>query len=144
MGITLSVPFGYEPSEEVRKLPEDFRDMVNFCIEKALESGVTGYARLRRLVYGEWKSRWNYSTHFCHSAVRVATSMLKSWRRMLNRRLHSWNFRRLQFYIEYKARLEGLPVVYINPKGTSSLCPVCGGRLAPNGHGLVKCVQPHA
>jgi len=59
--------------------------------------------------------------------------------RMLNRRLHSWNFRRLQFYIEYKAKLEGLPVVYINPKGTSSLCPVCGGRLAPSGHRLVKC-----
>ncbi|MEM3832616.1 MAG: transposase [Thermoprotei archaeon] len=57
----------------------------------------------------------------------------------LNRRLHSWNFRRLQSYIEYKAKLEGLPVVYVNPKNTSSLCPMCGGRLAPNGHRLVKC-----
>ena len=54
--------------------------------------------------------------------------------RMLNRRLHSWNFRRLQFYVEYKAKLEGLPVVYVNPRGTSSLCPMCGGRLVPNGH----------
>ncbi|MEM0010767.1 MAG: transposase [Candidatus Bathyarchaeia archaeon] len=57
----------------------------------------------------------------------------------LNRRLHSWNFRRLQFYIEYKAKLEGLPVVYLNPKDTSSLCPICGGRLAPNGCRLLKC-----
>jgi len=59
--------------------------------------------------------------------------------RILNRRLHSWNFRKLQFYIEYKAKLEGLPVVYASPKGTSSLCPMCGGRLAPNGHRAVKC-----
>ena len=59
--------------------------------------------------------------------------------RMLNRRLHSWNFRRLQFYIDYKAKLEGLPVEYVNPKGTSSLCPVCGEKLAPNGHRRVKC-----
>jgi len=59
--------------------------------------------------------------------------------RQMNRRLHSWNFRRLQFCVEYKAKLEGLPVVYVNPRGTSSLCPVCGGRLAPNGHRLVKC-----
>jgi len=59
--------------------------------------------------------------------------------KMLNRRLHSWNFRRLQFYVEYKAKLEGLPVVYVNPRGTSSLCPVCGGRLASNGHRRVKC-----
>jgi len=28
---------------------------------------------------------------------------------------------RLQFYIEYKAKLERLPVVYVNPKGTSGL-----------------------
>jgi len=45
--------------------------------------------------------------------------------RMLNRRLHSWNFRRLQSYIEYKAKLKGLPVVYVSPKGTSSLCLIC-------------------
>jgi len=57
----------------------------------------------------------------------------------LSRRLHSWNFRRLQFYIEYKAKLEGLPVVYLNPKDTSSLCPIGGGRLAPNGCRLLKC-----
>jgi putative transposase len=37
--------------------------------------------------------------------------------RTLNRRLHSWNFRKLQSCIEYKAKLEGLPVVYVNPKG---------------------------
>jgi putative transposase len=61
--------------------------------------------------------------------------------RMLNRRLHTWNFRKLQFYIEYKAKLEGLPVHYINPKGTSSLCPVCGGKLASNGHRLLKCLK---
>jgi len=60
--------------------------------------------------------------------------------RRLNRRLHSWNFRRLQFYIEYRAKLEDLPVHYINPKGTSSLCPICGGRLiASNGHRQLKC-----
>ncbi|MDI9619997.1 MAG: transposase [Candidatus Nezhaarchaeota archaeon] len=45
----------------------------------------------------------------------------------------------MQFYIEYKAKLEGLPVVYINPKDTSSLCPICGGRLASNGYRLLKC-----
>ena len=59
--------------------------------------------------------------------------------RMLSRRLHSWNFARLQFYIDYKARLEDLPVEYVNPRGTSSLCPVCGEKLALNGHRRVKC-----
>jgi len=51
---------------------------------------------------------------------------------ILDRRLHSWSFRKLQHYIEYKAKLEGLPVVFVNPKNTSSRCPICGGRLTPN------------
>ncbi|MFN3621837.1 MAG: RNA-guided endonuclease TnpB family protein, partial [Nitrososphaerales archaeon] len=59
--------------------------MVNFCIEKAVEHNVMGFANLRRLVYNEWKKRWDYSTHFCYSACRVATSMLKSFRRLKRR-----------------------------------------------------------
>lgn len=43
----------------------------------------------------------------------------------LNRRLHTWSFRKLQQYIEYKANLEGIPVVYIDPKNTSSKCHRC-------------------
>jgi len=55
--------------------------MVNFCIEKALELNVTSYAKLRKAIYEEFKAKWsNYASHYCHSAVRVATSMLKSWR----------------------------------------------------------------
>jgi len=53
----------------------------------------------------------------------------------MNRRLHTLPYRRLQFYIEYKAKLVGLPVVYVNP----SLCPICGGKLASNGYRLLKC-----
>jgi putative transposase len=331
VGCVLGVPFGYDSNEDVRKLLEDFRDMVNFCIDYAYRRGITSYARLRKSVYGEWKGRWDYSTHFCHSACKIALSMLKTYRkkhregrpeatklfmqldpmlyrfygdrirvpvkarrfvflelkyggyqkrfidawregklktgeitvnenkiivpfkkevdlenpedwiaidinesnitgvstnphilridhelrtvhttyfqirrriqklvkerpktaqkllkkyssrerqktrdichkisrkivdlaeqhslgivmedlkgirqhisygRKLNRRLHTWNFRKLQFYIEYKAKLNGLPVIYVKPRGTSSLCPVCGGRLAPNGHRRLKC-----
>jgi len=50
------VPFGYEKDEVIQKLLEGFREMINFCIEKAIESNVTSsYAKLRKLVYGEWK-----------------------------------------------------------------------------------------
>ncbi|MEM2714844.1 MAG: transposase [Candidatus Bathyarchaeia archaeon] len=333
MEIVLSVPFVYEVNDEVRKLLEDFRDMVNFCIDFAVKGRITSYGRLRKGVYEEWKKRWDYSTHFCHSACKIALAMLKgfeglkrkglakgdrpeakklfmqldpqlykfygdririsvkprkflfielkygeyqrrfidAWKegklrtgevsinetkiiipfkkevdltnpsdwiaidinesnitavssnphilriennlrtihttyfniirriqklkkskpktaemllkkysgrrrrkakdechkiakrivnfakqhhmgiimedlkgirrrinytKSLNRRLHSWNFRRLHFYIEYKAKLERLPVVYVNPKHTSSLCPICGGRLASNGLGF--------
>lgn len=55
--------------------------------------------------------------------------------RRMNKRLNGfWPVRRLQFYIDYKAKLAGLPTHYVSPRGTSSRCPKCGGKLAPNGH----------
>jgi putative transposase len=77
----LGVPFGYEFDEEVGKLLEDFREMVNFCVDYAYRRRITSYAKLRRGVYEEWKQRWDYSTHFCHSACKIALAMLKTHRR---------------------------------------------------------------
>ncbi|NJE61230.1 RNA-guided endonuclease TnpB family protein [Thermococcus sp. 21S7] len=57
----------------------------------------------------------------------------------MNGRLHRWSFRKLQSIIEYKAKLKGVRVVFVNPAHTSSLCPVCGGKLSPNGGRVLKC-----
>jgi putative transposase len=45
----------------------------------------------------------------------------------MNGRLHRWSFHKLQSIIEYKAKLKGIKVVFVNPAFTSSLCPICGG-----------------
>ena len=44
-------------------------------------------------------------------------------------RMNSWAFREIQRQIEYKARWEGIPVYYVNPRGTSRKCPRCGSPL---------------
>jgi putative transposase len=60
--------------------------------------------------------------------------------RELNGRLNRWSFRRLQYIIEYKAKINRLNVAYVKAKGTSSYCPICGGRLSPNGeYRRMKC-----
>jgi putative transposase len=57
----------------------------------------------------------------------------------INGRLNRWSFRKLQEIIEYKAKLAGLNVNYVNAKWTSTLCPTCGGRLSLNGYRRLKC-----
>jgi len=49
----------------------------------------------------------------------------------LNRKLSKWNARELQRLIEYKAKWFNIPVIYVNPRNSSRVCPACGGRLIP-------------
>ena len=46
-------------------------------------------------------------------------------------RMNSWMFLEIQREIEYKAGWEGIPVVYVNARGTSRNCPDCGSRVVP-------------
>jgi IS605 OrfB family transposase len=59
--------------------------------------------------------------------------------RRFNKRLGLWFYRRVQFYIEYEAMERDLEVIKVNPRGTSSRCPRCGGRLLEDGYRVLRC-----
>lgn len=61
-----------------------------------------------------------------HIRSRVKQRKRSRAQRANRRRLHSWSFFRLGFFVEYKAALKGIKVVYIDPRYTSQRCPACG------------------
>ena len=54
--------------------------------------------------------------------IRQRTKQAKSFKYSLN----SWAYYQLQTFVEYKARIAGVPVVYIDPAYTSQTCHKCG------------------
>jgi putative transposase len=71
--------------------------------------------------------------------IRTSTTVRKAQRS----RNQSWAFRQLRSFIEYKAALAGVPIVLVNPRGTSHICPACGHnerRNRPN-RDTFRCVK---
>jgi len=53
-------------------------------------------------------------------------------------RMNSWMFGEIQRQIEYKAAWDGVPVAYVNPRGTSRIC-LCGSRVKDVGNRQLRC-----
>jgi len=53
-------------------------------------------------------------------------------------KLSRFAYRKLQLAILTKAIEYNVPVIYVNPKGTSTICPRCGAKLSYN-HRLAIC-----
>lgn len=63
-------------------------------------------------------------------------------------RYNSWGFARLRLFIEYKAKLNGVPLKLISPENTSRTCPKCGtiskkNRKSQTWFKCIKCGYGH-
>jgi IS605 OrfB family transposase len=85
-----------------------YRRNINHCISKKLvvKAKDTGRAIVLEKLKG----------------IRDQTTVRKAQRRRHN----SWSFNQLAQFVEYKARVAGVPVLFVNPRGTSHICPRCG------------------
>jgi len=48
-------------------------------------------------------------------------------------------YRKFLWWVEYRATREGLAIVKLEPRGTSSTCPRCGAKLVDSGYRRKKC-----
>jgi IS605 OrfB family transposase len=91
-----------------RRKERRFATQVNHRISKRI---VAEAQRTKRAIALE-------ELHGIRSRVRV--------RRSQRAALHSWSFYQLRSFIEYKAKLAGVRVVFVDPRNTSRTCPSCG------------------
>lgn len=55
------------------------------------------------------------------------------------RRLLYMGYSRLLYWIDWQAEKHGVPVMAVNPRGTSTTCPRCGARLLEVGRRYMRC-----
>ena len=91
-----------------RRKEARFRRDVNHCISKQLVASAKGTRRA--IALEDLKG------------IRERITV----RRTQRARHHGWSFSQLRLFIEYKARLAGIPVVIVDARNTSRTCPRCG------------------
>lgn len=85
-----------------------FSKDVNHCVSKQLVTKAKG--TLRSIAMEDLQG------------IRDRVTVRKAQRRSL----HTWNFGLLRMFVDYKAKIAGVPVVFVDPQNTSRTCPSCG------------------
>ena len=49
------------------------------------------------------------------------------------------SYRRLEHWIDWQCEKNGVPIIVVEPRGTSTKCPICGSRLIENSYRNLKC-----
>jgi len=120
--------------------------------------------RIRRRIFRKYgRKQHNRVDQILHHASRVivADAMAKQYgivmekltgiRRLYRRgngqgrnyraKLNGWSYAELQRQIEYKAKWEGIRIIYVPPRGTSAKCSTCGSRIIPEEGRTLKCLK---
>lgn len=94
--------------KKIRGKQARYQKDVNHCISKAI-------------VEKAQRSGWAIALE----DLKGISGRVKASRRQRSR-LYNWAFAQLRSFIEYKARLLGIPVIPVDPRNTSRQCPECG------------------
>ncbi len=131
-----------------------FSVIINHCIRIGLENNCSTLKKLSLLSYRQLKEYpipSKYKLNVISQAAGRLVQMKKDIKSMIafedlkgirklykkgngqgnnyRRKLNSWSFYEFQRQVEYKAKWEGIPIKFVDPKRTSKFCPICEGVL---------------
>ena len=95
--------------KQLSRKQRNFQRNENHCIAKKIVSAASEGTK-RAIALEELRG------------IRTRTTV----RRAQRTRHSNWSFGQLRGFIEYKARLQGIPVIVVDPRNTSRRCPGCG------------------
>jgi putative transposase len=131
-------------TSEVARINRDYDRRVQKATKgkrnpKAKKKVQAKYGRLRR---ERTKNLWHLiASMLIRMAVRqqralvleclngMKTSLKNTSKRIRQRLLNYWSIMTFHRILEAKARAYGVPIVFVNPRGTSRTCPICGDCL---------------
>jgi len=137
---------------------DDIREKTNILCTNLQKAGTKSAKRHLKKLSGK-ESRFHKDVNHCISKnivtkakdtrQMIALEDLKGIRKSVTvrkaqrSRIHSWAFYQLRSFIEYKAALVGIPVILVNPRGTSHICPECKHNERANrpNRDTFRCVQ---
>jgi IS605 OrfB family transposase len=105
--------------KKISKKETNYKKDVNHCISKKLVQ------KAKTLKVGLKLEDLNFKKHVPQKG------WTKKWKDS-NARIGKWAFGQLRMFIDYKAKIAGIPVLLVNPAYTSQKCSQCGHTCAEN------------
>jgi len=51
------------------------------------------------------------------------------------------SYRKLEQWIDWQCEKNGAPLIVVEPRGTSTTCPMCSSKLIENGYRRLRCLK---
>ena len=115
---------------------------------KELQARIRHYYKKARDVVEDWAKRTakriveEARERQCAIAVEDLTGLREAIRELPKEhktKMMLLAYRRLLWWIKWQAVKRGVVVVEVDPRGTSTMCPKCGGKMEEMGHRRMKC-----
>jgi len=120
----------------VERKGESLQERIRSLYKKARDV-VEDWARKTAVRVVEEAKRQSYAV-----AIEDLTGLVEAIRELPKEhrtRFMALAYRRLLWWIKWQAAKRGVVVVEVDPKGTSTTCPKCGGKMEEVGHRRMRC-----